>query len=273
LITGLKNWFIRRFVVICEIVGYALSGLIGATVLYSLFVQVEIHVRITSQLAPVSTPVRAESDALLVEYLISSGQNVEEGQPVCRIEDDPEMQRRALARHRLEEAVAVLSQSASGDSAALERARQALEALPKPGTGVLIHAPSSGVIMNLKDLNQFDLVRKDEDIALIYDPAKLALSGSLGTSKADAMVAANQVARVKLPEFPEPLVGRVEAVESTDSTKLVTIRFDNVPQPVQQHFSTLLLEKDNAPLPSVTAEVIVGHQSLFSETFGRKRPS
>jgi hypothetical protein len=264
---------VKRFVVISEILGYTLSAAVGLGVLYSVFVEVEILARVKGELRPSCMEIKVDADVLLIEYLAASGEDVAKGQPVLRVVVDEASRRRMLVRHRLEATVAALESDSSGESqAALEDARRALAVLPPVEEKVeTLTTPCDGVFRQLADIRENNVVPAGKALALVYDMSELLLDISPGASLVDSRVADGQEARATIPEAQERLIGHVVTATITDTSNGFSIRFQGVPQADRDHMFTLLFGENKGVLGSVDAEVVVGHQSLFRKTFGRRQ--
>jgi hypothetical protein len=269
---GLRQWFVKRFVVISEVVGYAISALVGAGVLYSLFVQVEVLSTVTGELRPLSCELKAIGQMLPVECLAASGTEVTQGQPVLRVTSDRSGQQVTLARRGLQTSVAMLEQEPGAESkTAIEDARRALAALPPVASVEILAAPSGGVVKQLVDADKSDVVSAGEPLAVVYDISQLVLAGPLGNSFADGRVAKGQEARVTVPELGERIIGQVTAVDSVDGKKTVSVQFSNISPAVRDYARSVVFGENAGKPNSVRAEIVVGRQSLFRQTFGRKQ--
>lgn len=270
---GWTRWLSKRFVVLSEIIGYTLSAAIGLGVLYSVFVEVEVVARVKGELRPSCTEIKAESDTLFVEYLAASHGNVRKGQPVLRVVTDAAARRRILVRRQLEATVAALASDPTGESrAALEDTRRALATLPPvEGKTETLTAPCDGVFQQMPDMGKDGVIPAGKALALVYTMSELLLDASPEASAMDSRIADGQEARMTIPGTQERLAGRVILADGAAASKGVTIQYDDVPETVRGRVSTLWFGKDREALKTVEAEVVVGHQSLFRKTFGRRQ--
>ena len=267
-----KQWFAKRFVVISEIIGYTISIAVGIGVVYSLFVRVEVTARVEGDLHPARTEAAARTDALLIDYMVSTGQEVKQGQPILHAALDDASQRRVQTRRRLEAAVALLEAHPDGDApAALEETRRAIGALPPPETGEIIPSPTDGLFKELVEPGQEELTPAGKPLAFVYDMSQLRFDGPLGASATDQKAAEGQTARTTMPGIPAPILGRVEAVNTSATPKTVSIRFDGISPEVRDYFYARVFGQEQPSSSSAHADLVVGYQSLFKQIFGRKR--
>lgn len=271
---GLGQWLQSRFVQLTEIVGYSMSAVVGIGVVYSLYVQVEVIARVNGELRPLSAEVKADGDAIPIEYLVASGDEVVEGQPVMKVAIDEESRRRLKARRWVEAAVAVLaSGSSSGDSSALESARATLALMPQVDEAVILAAPATGMFWQEVDATQAPVVPRGEALACLYDMRDLVFEAPLGSQPTVTRVAEGQDTRgtVSISGQQQKLVGRVLDVVGVETKKNVSIRFVDVPQVVRDAVFRPLYGENNEKLEPVSVEIVVGHQSLFKQVFGRNQ--
>ncbi len=267
LTTRLRQWFLKRFIVISEIIGYALSAAVGLGILYSVFVEVEILTKVKGELRPSCMEIKEGADALFIEYLAASGEHVAKGQPILRVSVDDASKRSILLRHQLEEAVASLESDSSGESqASLEDARRALAALPPAEEKVeTLAAPCGGFFQPLAGVRENDVVPAGSALARVYDMSVLRLDSVQG----DARIADGQEARAVIPGMQERLVGQVSVIMAPSNH--VSISFQDAPQAAREIMFASLFGKSEEKLDAVEAEVVVGHQSLFKKMFGRRQ--
>ncbi len=269
---ALKQWLLERFIIISEIIGYAVTAAVGIGVIYSLFVRVEVIARVEGELHPARTEVVADADVLPINSMVSTGQEVKRGEPILRVARDETVQRRVLTRRRLEAALTLLETKPDRDTGvALGETRRAIAALPPPDTGEILTSPAEGILKQLVDPNLEATVSAGKPLAVVYDLSQLQFDGRLGASTADQKVAAGQTARVAIPGVPVPIVGHVESVNAGDTSKTVTIRFDDPSPEVRELFQARILGQGEPDAMSVHVDIVVGSQSLFKEVFGRKR--
>jgi biotin carboxyl carrier protein len=180
----LQKWFSRRFVVISEILGYTLSAIVGLGVLYTVFVDTEVLARVQGEIQPSSVAMKADTEVLLFEYIVKSGDSVKQGQPVLRVVADQASQQRIHARRLLETAVAALEIGSGADSSAsLEAARHALAVLPTGKDQVeTLTSPSDGFFFVPTESGQGDAISKGKNLALIYDLTQLSMDLSRSVS-------------------------------------------------------------------------------------------
>jgi len=266
-----RHFFRTRFVVMSEILGYAMSGAIFIGVLASLFIQVDTVAKTGGRIHPSYREVVADSDALVIEYLARSGENVVSGQPIVRVALDKATQNLILARRHLSSTAELLGPNSDNASlAALHGVRTALEALPPPDGGRILSAAHDGVVQHVIDPNDMDIIPKGTPLAILFNHSVLALEAVLGNSNADSQVVEGQMVRVTIPEVRDTLAGHVTGVQTEDGITRVSVEFEDVSLHVQEHFRALLPDDEQVPSQQVEANIVVGHESLFKQMFGRK---
>lgn len=268
--TGYKRWFEQRFVVLTEIAGYLMAVVVGAFVVYSVSVRVDVVVSANGTLHPPFIDVRADAEAVLIKYIVSSGQEVTAGQEVCRVVLDPSAQRRILTRRQLESVVAMLEAEVDTQSDTLENARKALATLPSTEDSVALKAPEGGWLKHTVALDE-GVVSPKQPIARIYDLKQLVMETTVSAaSDAKHTVAEGMEVRVTLEGLAEPIVGNVTvAADAGDEQRKVTIRFKDLPADCRDHFRVLAFGRDKDAFPSVKAEITAGSRSLFSKIFAK----
>jgi len=243
----LRHLLWTRFIVISEILGYAMSGAVFIGVLCSLFIQVELVSKAGGTIHPLYEEVVTDSDALVIEYLVNSGESVVTGQPLIRVAIDEPTQHHVMVRRLLTATAALLEANVTADSdTALKNVRDALLALPLPAEGQIISATSDGLMKQTVEPAELSLVPQGTPLAIVFNPSVLVLEGTLGTSNTDGRVVEGQLARVT-----------------------VSIEFENLSPQVQEHFSDSLSDNVHVVSQDVATDIVVGHQSLFKQMFGR----
>lgn len=268
---GFRRWVEQHFVVVAEVIGYAVTVVLVSFLAYTLFVSVEITVTGTGTLRPVCTDVTVDVEALPVEFLVSSGQEIAAGQAVCRVVLDPRTQRRLMALERLDAASALLDLDPDVPRATLENIRNLAAALPTADGKATLDASESGWVKWSVDADTLDPVPPGEPLARIYDLTWLVVEATVPAAKTNRVIEPGMSVRVKLEDFPGPVVGTVVTVtDGEDDQRNVTARFEAIPEAWQEHFHALVFDEGADEFPPVTVEVVVGHRSLFREIFGRR---
>jgi len=277
-----KRWLARRYVFLAEVTGYTLSGIVGLIVLSTFLVKVEIIAEGSGIVGPVSTDIVADTDALLTEYLASTGDEVLAESPVCLIATDSADRLQALARRDLEATILALEQAPSLiASDTLTHARAAFATFPPNERGEEITTPESGMLRCLIDPQRSGVIPAGVPLARVYDVTRLVLDAPLGQSGAADMVAEGQVVRMELFEQVEgdgkgagerqQLHGRVQTISTDGAAKRVVVYFADIPAVTREHFRSMLRDDGEDALPTVSVDIVVGHRSLFKDVFGRKQ--
>lgn len=267
-----KHWLSIRFVALAEIVGYVLCGIVGIIVLCTFIVKVEILAHANGTLRLVSADVVVNRDALLTEYLVSTGDEVSQGAPVCRIITAPAAQRQALAGRQLQATISVLEQDPSpAASDTLERTRAAFATLPPIDRGEELAAPISGTLKRLIDPNQSGITPAGAPLATVYDMTRLVLEASIVPGGAADMVVEGQDVRVRISDKLGQIQGRVHSVGTDGTTKRASMYFEGVSPAIRERFRSILHGESAEGLATVSADIVVGHRSLFKDAFGRKK--
>lgn len=271
-LTRYRRWLNARFVAIVEVIGYLLSAVVGVAAVYSMIAQVEVLARVTGPIAPISALVASDKQAVLIEYLAASGNEVKAGDAVCRVATSPEDRARVLAQRHYRAAVAALEAVPSSSSVA-EQARSLLTALPAPEAPETLTAAVSGLLKTLPDPSRDEAAAAGSPFALVYDLGTLELAGPLEPANSER-VAVGQTARVTLPNYPVAIEGAVVSVREgevpAEPPKSVTLRFQNTPEEVRKTLRDILSTSDVFPPIPIRADIVVGHQSLFRYMFGKK---
>ena len=268
--TGSRRWLEQHYVVLTEIGGYAMAVVVGTFVVYSLFVTVEIVVPASGTLHPPFVDVSADAEAIPIEYVVLSDQEVTAGQPVCRVVLDASAQHRLLTRWKLESAIAMLEADPDTQPATLETVRNVLATLPSTEDSAVLEAPGGGWLKHTAAPDEGILIPPGQAIARIYDLKQLVLEAAVASSNTDHTISVGMKVRMTLEDFPEPILGNVAAVaDSENGQEKVTVLFEGIPADCQNHFHALVFSQDKDNLPSVDAKIIVGRRSFFKELFGR----
>ena len=261
-------WFTKRFVRLIETVGYVVVVIIGLSVLYTCFMQVEITSPASGTIRPFHVDITCDADGVVVSISVSSGDRVHEGDEVCRVVTDPESVRRAQVYIGLNDVIDSLK---AADQPDLKRARDGLEKVrdqivSTPVTKSL-KAPATGRLQLIGNIKPGTLFKSGEPIARVLQFNRLVMDGALGGNNADK-VEVGQTARLTLDIGKGAvLVGRVTA--KPEGENAVLLEFADVPPGVMNHFGNLT--ETEKPVPPPGAEIIVGKQSLFSYLFTRKQ--
>ena len=265
---SLARWLSRRFVLLAEIAGYAISAAVGAFVLYAAFTQTEITASVEGTLRPSTTPVIAVPDAMLVAYLAADGADIVSGTPVCRVVTDPAEQRREQVRGKLAEACSLLSQGTDDASVALyKRAEALLSEIPPSPVASLVPAPTGGVLRLAPAARGGGSGKPAEPLATIYSPDSLAFEGSLPVNTS---VAQSQPAIIVLPDGGPALKGTVLAVDTKAKPAKVTVVVTEVPAALAQEYRAALAKPLPDTWPAAKARIVTGYHSLFKQLFGKR---
>lgn len=270
-VSRLKWWMNARFVLLIEIAGYTLSVIVGAGAIYSMFAQIEILAHANGEIHPVFATVSTDKDAVVVDFAVPSGEAVSAGQPVCRVVTEPEARRRLLAQRQLTVVIFSLERDREATSAkALAEAKAALNSLPPVGEPETLPAPAPGIVKQLVNAETTETIWANTPLAAIYDMDTFALEGIVEPNGA-VRVAEGQTARMTLPGIPALVVGKVLSKTALPAGVSVVLRFEHVSPQVTEMFRQLLFGGGTTtPIPPVRADIVVGHQSLFVNMFGRK---
>ena len=248
-----------------------MAVVVGAFVVYSLFATVEIVVPASGTLHPPFVDVSADAEALPIEYVVSSDQEVTAGQPVCRVVLDASAQHRLLTRLKLESVVAMLEADPDTQPATLETVRNVLATLPSTEDSAVLEAPQGGWLKHAASPDVGVLIPPGQSIARIYDLKQLVLEAAVASSNTNHTVSAGMTVRMTLEDFPEPILGSVATVaDGENGQEKVTALFEGLPEDWQDHFHALAFSQGKDDFPSVNAEIIVGRRSVFKEIFGRR---
>jgi len=246
--------------------------MVGIVVLCTFVVKVEILAHVNGPLKPASVDVFAGTNALLVEYLVKTGDEVAQGAAVCRVVTDPVVQRQALVRRQLQATISVIEQDSSQLAAdTLEQTRAALATLPPNDRSEEITAPRGGTVKRLIEPSQSGIVSATTPLATVYDLSRLTLDATIDPGAIAELVAEGQTVRVRLPGQGGEIRGSVQAVMTEGATKRAIIGFAGVAPLVHERFRSMLCGDGGEALATTGADIVVGHRSLFKDVFGRKK--
>jgi len=264
-----RQWLSHRFVFVCEVLGYAIIAVVGIGIVYGLLARVEVVASATGPVEPPTVDVVAESECLVTECLVVRGAAVEKGTPIARVVEDPEAQRVTQASVKLHEALALLEQGSKSESQAVAQVRGALSELTVP-EAITLTAPAAGRLKQEHNTGPGTPCPSGGVIARLYDLSQLTMQGTVESRSAEKVVVGN-LCRLTLPEGAEVPEGTVEAVKKEGKTAKVTLRWKEVPLAVQDLYAAALFgDGKGAVIESARADIVVGHESLFRRTFGRR---
>lgn len=264
---ALSPWFVP----IMETIGYALCGLVGIGLLYSLVTEVDVLVPCEGSLMASAESAVAPTESIVVDWFAQPGQEVNAGDPLCALAVEPLSRDKARARHLLNAAcrdLATLTDAQSQSAAA--QARAALDTLGNPQGLQILDAPESGVISPTGPALRAELLKPGEPVAHIVDVSRLVMVGKVPVSES-AKVAVGNLAKVTAPPSGAVLEGRVVDVNK-DTPETVTLRFESIPESLRQTYlaNFIISETDTTEISTCKAEIVLGRTSLFRSLFGRR---
>jgi hypothetical protein len=267
----LKRWFLNNFVLICEVVGYILSLSVIGFAVVSAFIRVEILQPVTGALEAARVPVASPAASSVLEFLANRGEEVATGTAVCRIVVGDELASTTLSARSLAIAAGHLGERDGSERAEVARTLAALRSRLEAGGAVKpLPAPSAGVFVPTAAGAAVASVAAGEALAHIVDPATAVLSGTVPLDKADR-VSTGAAARLTPPGGKGVLAGRVVGVVKTDSNARVGLSFSAISPALAEELRSKAVAGGADAGPSMTAQVVVGSQSLFSKLFSRKQ--
>lgn len=267
----LKRWFLNNFVLICEVVGYILSLSVIGFALVSMFIRVEVLQPVSGVLQPVRVAVATPAESGVLEFLVKRGAEVSTGTALCRVVSGDAQVSAALSARSLAMAADRLGASESAARAELEGTLAALRKRLDGGGGVrTIAAPAAGVFIPTPEGEAVEPVAAGVAVANIVTPGEAELSGPLPAQKA-ARVEVGAPAHAKVPGIKAGLGGRVASVAPDGDSRQITVRFAPIPADLGSRLLAGALDAGQEAEASVSAQVVVGSQSLFSKLFSRRQ--
>lgn len=259
------------FAAIMETIGYALCGLVGIGLLYSLMTKVDVLVPCEGSLMASAESAEAPVESVVAEWLVQPGQQVSAGQPLCALAVDPSARDKARARHSLNAAWEELAALTDTESQSIAvQVRSALDALGPPQGLQMLNAPKSGICVPAGPAFRAELLKQGEVVAHIVDESRLVMFGNVPASEF-AKVTVGNMARVTAPPSGTPLEGRVVDVIKGTPDK-VSLYFEPIPESLREAYlaSFVASEADTTDSFACKAEIVLGRTSLFKSLFGRR---
>jgi len=268
--TERQRWVKRKFVILSEVLGYALASAVFIGVIATLFIHVDVSVKATAELRPICQDVTSAEPFLLVEYLVANGENVVAGQPVARVLVDKAAQQRSLARRQLRASLSLLeAEPGSGAAVAAKRLREALAHLPLSEDFETITTSYPGFLRHIHVPWEDGVLPGGTAAALVCEFQTLEMKGRLITTAVAAKLAVGQRARAFAGELGGVLTGRVvEARHGPDGTDF-RLEFTQTPSATQNFIRKRFMNSTDGNPLTLQAEIIVGRRSLFMEMFRR----
>jgi multidrug resistance efflux pump len=259
------------FVAIMETIGYALCGLVGIGLLYSLVTQVDVLVSCEGSLTASTVAAVAPAESVVVDWLVEPGQKIKAGDPLCTLAVEPLSRDKARARHLLSAAWKDLDALTDAQSqTAAAQARSALDTLGFPQDLRTVNAQGSGIVAPTGPALRSEMLKPGEAVAHTVDASCLVMVGTVPPTES-AKVAVGNPARVTAPHGGVVLEGRVLDVNKGAPNK-VTLLFESIPESLQQSCLANFISPEAVPAETVLrkAEIVVGSSSLFRSLFGRR---
>ncbi len=268
--TERQRWVKRKFVVLSELLGYALASAVFAGVIATLFIQVDVSVKATAELRPICHDVTSVRDFLLVESPVANGGHVVVGQPVARVLVEMAAQHRSLARRQLRASLSLLeAEPGSSAGVAAKRLREALADLPSSEDFETITTSHAGFLRQIHVPWEDGVLPGGTAAALVCEFQTLEMKGQLITTAVAAKLAVGQRARAFAGELGGVLTGEVvEARHGLDGTDF-RLQFTQTPSATQDLIRERFVNSaDGKPL-LLQAEIVVGRRSVFMEMLRR----
>lgn len=266
----LKHWFLSRFVVIAEIVGYVLALAVILGAISTLFFTAEILLPVSGELVSLREAVTLEEECAVAELRAEPGAPVRAGDPVADVVTGSRDMLRVMGLRKVRDGLTLLDTEEKGKiGGVLDTAQTWLEAVAAPDT-VTLKAPMAGLVQPSDPASDGDSIEAGQPIVTVYDLTTLTLKASIPANRVDR-VAEGMPARTTYPDLDIVLEGTVVSVTTDDEGTTALLRFDNVPQQVQTENYDLIFGDDPGAPPSVSANIIIGQQSLFSRLFSKRQ--
>jgi len=266
----MKHWFLNRFVLIAEVLGYVLALTVILGAISTLFINVDILLPVSGQLTPLHTTITLDEDCAVATLEQETGSAVASGAPVAMVVTKSGDMLRVMGIRKVRDGLTLLGvEDSDALGEVLKTARTWLGNAASPRTTTLT-APMNGLVKPSDEALDGDRIPAGKPVATIYDLNTLTMRAILPDNRVDR-VARDMPARASYPSVDQPLEGRVISLTTDEDGTHVDLRFEDVPEPVKRAGHAAVFGDGGEGLPTATADIVIGEQTLFSKLFSKRQ--
>lgn len=261
-----KQWFMRNFVTMSEVIGYIIAvAVIGGTIA-SAFFELDVVQSMEGEVAPVSIEIRTATPAVVNRFMSETSVQVKTDDVLCELVTSEEDINQLLARRMLMEAHKRLGATDLG-AQWREQLKNMLDEILSPQSLEQVTAPAPGLFVPVNDMILTRELEADAVLGKILLTDEISIKGTTTGGKS-SQIQVGQVVRFK--ENKTIFTGTVESVEVDGKNYSVTVIFETLPEALtQKAIAAARSNAEDVEVPTQSIGIIVDRISYFKKLFGK----
>lgn len=265
----MRNALSKRFVFLCEVVGYAIVFIVAGFAVYGLVTYKEVLYDIQGQPHFASSPIETEAPALFRDLKAESRTRVTRGENLLRYLKNPREMQNALVRQNLEEALRAAEKSPELNTPELiTKIEDAQAQIPLEGEGHYYQADRDGLWYFPRQPDPDEIWPEGLLLGRVIALDSFTLTGSIARRDSEKIEPAME-ARLSLEEG-KMLLGQVSKLETGQDPSTVTLQFSNLSLEEQVAIEDWAVQSFSTESPALSVKILLGKRSLFRTIFGKK---